>query len=199
MNLHSKRRRHCWAADCPLSQRPTQARQRLRDRPITLHQRPFAQHVYGCCERYSISGWIRRRTLRTVVHKSISNLPLTVTSANQSIIPPAPRSGMINSVGIYNCSFAPVGSTCTQKTRPLELVFPPSTKVRLRFINAGTHAQFRVSVDEHTLKVIGALYLFVTTLPLLTGHPEADDTPVRGPAVHRIPIVLPPSGGEDRV
>ena len=54
-------------------------------------------------------------------------------------------------------------------------------------------------MDEHTLKVIGALSLFASTLPLLTGHPEADDTPVRGPAVHRIPIVLPPSSGAEKI
>ncbi|KAK4701643.1 hypothetical protein P7C70_g4588, partial [Phenoliferia sp. Uapishka_3] len=88
-----------------------------------------------------------------------------------TIVAPSPKSGLINSVGIFDCSFAPTGSTCEQKIKPLELVYPSNTKIRLRLINAGTHALFRVSADEHVLEVI-----------------EADDTPVFGPEVHRVPI-----------
>ncbi|KAK4702095.1 hypothetical protein P7C70_g4127, partial [Phenoliferia sp. Uapishka_3] len=116
--------------------------------------------------------------------------PDGLTDHLQTIVAPSPKSGLINSVGIFDCSFAPAGSTCEQKTKPLELIYPSNTKIRLRLINAGmiytysshengtidhhasgTHALFRVSADEHTLKVI-----------------EADDTPVHGPEVHRVPI-----------
>ncbi|KAL8287681.1 hypothetical protein RQP46_003539 [Phenoliferia psychrophenolica] len=56
---------------------------------------------------------------------------------------------------------------------PIEFVFPPNKKIRLRLVNAGTHAMFRVSVDKHMINVI-----------------EADDTPVFGPSVHRVPIFV---------
>jgi FtsP/CotA-like multicopper oxidase with cupredoxin domain len=50
-------------------------------------------------------------------------------------------------------------------------VFPPDSKVRLRFINAGAHTLTWFSVDDHVLSVI-----------------EADDTAVGGTPVHRIPV-----------
>ncbi|KAM0747811.1 Cupredoxin [Meredithblackwellia eburnea MCA 4105] len=95
---------------------------------------------------------------------------LTTAGFDGTFIAPSPKSGLINGAGVFNCSLAPEGSTCNTKA-PIELVFPPNKKIRLRFVNAGSHAQFKVSVDNHTLEVI-----------------EADDTPVYGPTVHRIPI-----------
>ncbi|KAL8279938.1 hypothetical protein RQP46_007788 [Phenoliferia psychrophenolica] len=97
---------------------------------------------------------------------------LTAAGYHGSVIAPSPQSGLINGVGVYNCTGAPAGSTCTERT-PVELTFPPNKRIRLRLVNAGTHAFFRVSVDGHSLEVI-----------------EADDTPVHGPTVHRVPIFV---------
>ncbi|KAM0756473.1 hypothetical protein T439DRAFT_376655 [Meredithblackwellia eburnea MCA 4105] len=95
---------------------------------------------------------------------------LSAAGYNGNLAAPSPSSGLINGHGVYDCSFASSDEACVAN-QPLELVFPPDTKVRLRFINGGTHASFKVSADNHTLEVI-----------------EADDTPVNGPSVHRIPI-----------
>lgn len=96
---------------------------------------------------------------------------LSLTAPLQTIIAPSPKSGLINGEGVFNCTLAPLLSKCQQKS-PLEFIFPPGKRIRLRLVNAGTHAMFRVSVDNHMLAVI-----------------EADDTPVNGPSVHRVPIV----------
>ncbi|KAM0750907.1 hypothetical protein T439DRAFT_314292 [Meredithblackwellia eburnea MCA 4105] len=95
---------------------------------------------------------------------------LSLAGFDGTPIAPSPKSGLINGEGVYNCTFAPAGSSCVQKSVP-EYVFPPGKKIRLRLINGGSHAMFRVSVDNHMLEVI-----------------EADDTPVSGPLVHRVPI-----------
>ncbi|GJN91276.1 hypothetical protein Rhopal_004295-T1 [Rhodotorula paludigena] len=90
-----------------------------------------------------------------------------------TFIAPSPNSVLINGHGIYNCSFENVTSACDQKNvaNLPELRFAPDQRVRLRFIHMGAHPVFLVSVDKHELEVI-----------------EADDTPVFGPSIHRIPI-----------
>ncbi|KAL8283587.1 hypothetical protein RQP46_005382 [Phenoliferia psychrophenolica] len=109
--------------------------------------------------------------IRDHFHSMSTDIVDGLLSAAGTIIAPSPKSGLINSVGIFNCTAAPSDSTCTQRTEPLELVFAPQTRIRLRLINAGTHAQFKFSADEHVLKVI-----------------EADDTAVNALEVHRIPF-----------
>ncbi|GAA5865276.1 hypothetical protein JCM1840_003973 [Sporobolomyces johnsonii] len=83
---------------------------------------------------------------------------------------PSPQTGLINGRGQWDCSFATTLDTCNELA-PLEFTFPPDQRIRLRFMHVGSHPVFFLSVDEHELTVI-----------------EADDTPVEGQPVHRIPI-----------
>ncbi|KAL8286672.1 hypothetical protein RQP46_004200 [Phenoliferia psychrophenolica] len=70
-----------------------------------------------------------------------------------SIAAPAPNSGLINGVGVYNCSLASATDTCTTNS-PLEIELPPNSKVRLRFISVSAHAMFRVSATGQRYSVI---------------------------------------------
>ncbi|TNY20345.1 Cupredoxin [Rhodotorula diobovata] len=101
------------------------------------------------------------------------NSLLSPQGLNGTFLAPSPNSQLLNGVGLYNCSLAPPGSECNQRSQldlP-ELVFPPDQRVRLRFIHAGAHPVILTSVDEHSLKVI-----------------EADDTGVFGPSFHRVAL-----------
>ncbi|BGP17124.1 hypothetical protein JCM10213v2_005136 [Rhodosporidiobolus nylandii] len=86
-------------------------------------------------------------------------------------VAPSPQSGLLNGYGTYNCSNAAADEPCFQNTQLQELVFPPDSLIRLRFIHAGAHPVTFFSVDEHELAVI-----------------EADDTPTHPLNVHRIPV-----------
>ncbi|EGG10979.1 multi-copper oxidase laccase-like protein [Melampsora larici-populina 98AG31] len=81
-------------------------------------------------------------------------------------------SSLINGIGYFDCTNADPGSTCTTPTKYLTFDLHAGRKTRLRLIEGGSHALFRVSVDQHTLNVT-----------------EADATGVAGPtAVHRVPF-----------
>ncbi|WAQ90114.1 hypothetical protein PtA15_12A99 [Puccinia triticina] len=83
---------------------------------------------------------------------------------------PSANSALINGVGIFNCSFATRGSRCRTPTKPLEITLPPNQKTRFRLIQAGSHAMFWFSADQHLLTVV-----------------EADSTRVTGPNnLHRL-------------
>ncbi|KAG0151279.1 hypothetical protein CROQUDRAFT_651510 [Cronartium quercuum f. sp. fusiforme G11] len=83
---------------------------------------------------------------------------------------PSANSALINGIGIFNCSFAGPGSKCVTRKKPLEFSVGAGEKTRLRLIQAGSHAMFWVSADNHFLNVT-----------------EADSTGVRGPAgLHRL-------------
>ncbi|PLW47165.1 hypothetical protein PCASD_02319 [Puccinia coronata f. sp. avenae] len=83
---------------------------------------------------------------------------------------PSANSALINGVGIFNCSFATPGSRCRTPTRPLEITLPPNQRTRFRLIQAGSHAMFWFSADQHLLTVV-----------------EADSTGVTGPTnLHRL-------------
>jgi len=69
---------------------------------------------------------------------------------------PSANSALINGIGIFNCSFAPPGSRCRTPTKPLEITLPPNQKTRLRLIQAGSHAMFWFSADQHLLTVVEA-------------------------------------------
>ncbi|EGG00260.1 multi-copper oxidase laccase-like protein [Melampsora larici-populina 98AG31] len=85
---------------------------------------------------------------------------------------PSPNSALINGIGYFDCTNADNGSTCTTPTDYLTFDLNAGQKTRLRLIEGGSHALFRVSVDEHTLNVT-----------------EADATGVAGPtAIHRVPF-----------
>ncbi|KAI9623707.1 hypothetical protein H4Q26_014434, partial [Puccinia striiformis f. sp. tritici PST-130] len=80
------------------------------------------------------------------------------------------NSALINGVGIFNCSFATPGSRCQTPPKPLEITLPPDQKTRFRLIQAGSHAMFWFSADQHLLSVV-----------------EADSTGVTGPTnLHRL-------------
>ncbi|KAA1115351.1 sphingosine N-acyltransferase lac1 [Puccinia graminis f. sp. tritici] len=83
---------------------------------------------------------------------------------------PGPNSALINGIGEWNCSQASKAQQCKQINPPPEFTFKAGDKIRFRLINAGVHAMFFYSVDEHTLNVT-----------------EADGTGVYGPpALHRV-------------
>lgn len=62
----------------------------------------------------------------------------------------------MNGIGYYNCSYAEAGSNCTTLDSPLTFDLTAGGKSRLRLIDAGTHAMFRVSADNHPLNVTEA-------------------------------------------
>ncbi|GJN91306.1 hypothetical protein Rhopal_004325-T1 [Rhodotorula paludigena] len=106
----------------------------------------------------------------------IVNQLLSPEGYQNTFIAPSPNSVLLNGQGTYDCSFAAQRDRCDQKELAdlPELRLPADSRIRLRFIHMGAHPVFLVSVDEHELEII-----------------EADDTPVYGPNVHRIPIVRP--------
>ncbi|EGG04955.1 multi-copper oxidase laccase-like protein [Melampsora larici-populina 98AG31] len=83
--------------------------------------------------------------------------------------PPSANSALINGIGQWDCRFALTDDRC-RKNSPPEFHLVAGTKTRFRLIQAGSHAMFFFSADEHTLNVT-----------------EADATPVHGPpAIHRV-------------
>ncbi|KAG0144310.1 hypothetical protein CROQUDRAFT_660182 [Cronartium quercuum f. sp. fusiforme G11] len=81
---------------------------------------------------------------------------------------PSPNSALINGVGEWDCRFATTTQRCRQ-IGPPEFTVVAGSRVRYRLINAGAHAMFFFSADNHTLNVT-----------------EADATPVHGPNIHRV-------------
>jgi len=97
---------------------------------------------------------------------------LSPTGYNNSLAAPSANSALVNGIGYFDCKNAPANATCTTPTNSLSFDIPVRTKTRFRLIQAGSHAMFRFSVDEHTLNVT-----------------EADSTGVVGPtAIHRVPF-----------
>lgn len=83
---------------------------------------------------------------------------------------PAPNSALINGVGEWNCSFATQSQRCLQINSPPVFTFKAGEKIRFRLVNAGVHAMFFYSVDEHKLNLT-----------------EADATGIHGPSdLHRV-------------
>ncbi|WAQ88008.1 hypothetical protein PtA15_9A133 [Puccinia triticina] len=81
---------------------------------------------------------------------------------------PGANSALINGVGEWNCSLATTTQQCKQVTSPPEFTITAGQRIRFRLINAGVHAMFFYSVDEHMLNIT-----------------EADSTPVYGPSDFR--------------
>ncbi|MBW0501278.1 hypothetical protein O181_040993 [Austropuccinia psidii MF-1] len=102
----------------------------------------------------------------------IANALLSDTGYHGSPAAPSPSSALINGIGFFNCSFAPAGSQCDTPTKFLQLNVGPNQKTRIRIVQAGSHAMFRFSADEHVLDVV-----------------EADTCGVQGPpGIHRVPL-----------
>ncbi|KAG0151257.1 hypothetical protein CROQUDRAFT_37096 [Cronartium quercuum f. sp. fusiforme G11] len=106
-------------------------------------------------------------------YHDISSVIVTQLNSNQGYrnhsTAPSPNSAIINGVGTWDCRFATTTQRC-RKTFPPQFSLVAGSKTRFRLINAGSHAMFYVSADNHTLNVT-----------------EADATPVYGPTgVHRI-------------
>lgn len=79
---------------------------------------------------------------------------------------------LLNGVGFFNCEKYAKGQPCRTNSNRLEIQVPPNERSRLRLIQAGAHALFKVSVDGHPLEVI-----------------EADATPVQSSVLfHRVPL-----------
>lgn len=73
---------------------------------------------------------------------------------------PVPDYGLINGLGFSNCALAPNGTSCisddlTRKTA-YNFTVPARKRVRMRFINAGSLASFRISIDGHSMTLIEA-------------------------------------------
>lgn len=67
----------------------------------------------------------------------VSAWPAALTPS-KSLAAPSPKAGIINGIGVYNCSYAPKESICTENSPP-EITLPASSRVRLRLINAASH------------------------------------------------------------
>ncbi|CAG8524950.1 6917_t:CDS:2 [Ambispora gerdemannii] len=67
---------------------------------------------------------------------------------------PAPDSGLINGRHSYNCTLAPVGTTCISNHSLSRFVFQQGKKYRIRIINMSADDHFNFSIDEHLLDVI---------------------------------------------
>ncbi|KAK7444341.1 hypothetical protein VKT23_015353 [Stygiomarasmius scandens] len=105
---------------------------------------------------------------------TIVNDLLSVDGYDGTPAAPSPQSGLVNGQGRYDCSLLDSDDTtsCTTPTSYPVFNLVPDAKTRFRLINAGSHAQFYFSVDEHTVTVV-----------------EADGTPVSGSGdLHRIPF-----------
>lgn len=66
---------------------------------------------------------------------------------------PSPQSGLINGLGVYNCSSTKM--KCKQLKYPTMHV-DAHRRYRLRIINSGSHAMNHISVDHHNLTIIAA-------------------------------------------
>ncbi|KDE07510.1 hypothetical protein MVLG_02184 [Microbotryum lychnidis-dioicae p1A1 Lamole] len=87
---------------------------------------------------------------------------------------PTPKSGLIQGRGDFDCKNRTnilKGHSCKKQSIYSEIAVPAGSLTRLRFINAGMHAFWRISVDEHEMKLI-----------------EVDDTPIDAVGMPRIPI-----------
>ncbi|THU94130.1 hypothetical protein K435DRAFT_669017 [Dendrothele bispora CBS 962.96] len=105
---------------------------------------------------------------------TIVNDLLSVDGYDGTSAAPSPQSGLVNGQGRYNCSLldSDDDTSCTTPTSYPVFNVESNAKTRFRLINAGSHAQFYFSVDEHTVTVV-----------------EADGTPVSGSGdLHRIPF-----------
>ncbi|SCV71129.1 BQ2448_2717 [Microbotryum intermedium] len=95
-------------------------------------------------------------------------------STAQSSSAPTPKSGLLLGRGDFDCSNRTntlKGHSCTKQSVYGEIVVPAGSRTRLRVINAGSHAFFRMSVDEHVMELI-----------------EVDATPIDSVRMARIPI-----------
>ncbi|KAK7458870.1 hypothetical protein VKT23_009880 [Stygiomarasmius scandens] len=105
---------------------------------------------------------------------SIVNELLSTDGYEGTAAAPSPQSGLVNGMGVFNCSLLEDDNDSNCTTPSSYPVFNVETgkKTRFRLINAGSHAMFYFSVDNHTVQVI-----------------EADGTPVSGSGdLHRIPF-----------
>lgn len=78
---------------------------------------------------------------------------------------PGPNSALINGVGEWNCSQATESQQCRQTPSPPQFNFKAGERIRFRLVNAGVHAMFFYSIDNHKLNVT-----------------EADGTAIYGPS-----------------
>ncbi|MBW0478935.1 hypothetical protein O181_018650 [Austropuccinia psidii MF-1] len=102
----------------------------------------------------------------------ITNKMLSPEGYNGSTAAPSPNSALLNGIGFFDCEKYANGSSCKTNHNPLELFLFPHQRTRIRLIQGGGHAMFKVSVDNHPLEII-----------------EVDATPIRSPRpVHRINI-----------
>ncbi|CAH7689407.1 multi-copper oxidase laccase-like protein [Phakopsora pachyrhizi] len=102
----------------------------------------------------------------------IANQQTSPVGYNNSVAAPSANSGLINGVGFYDCSFAEPSARCQTPQKFLQLNVGSGDRTRIRIIQAGSHAMYRVSTDERTMDVI-----------------EADSVGVKGPpGIHRLPI-----------
>ncbi|POW03035.1 hypothetical protein PSTT_11370 [Puccinia striiformis] len=81
---------------------------------------------------------------------------------------PGANCALINGVGQWNCSLATTTQQCNQVTSPPGFTVTAGQRIRFRLINAGVHAMFFFSVDEHMLNIT-----------------EADSTGIYGPSDFR--------------
>ncbi|KAI9623761.1 hypothetical protein H4Q26_014491 [Puccinia striiformis f. sp. tritici PST-130] len=103
---------------------------------------------------------------------TITRKLLSTEGYNGTLAAPSPNTALLNGIGFFNCEKYADGKTCQTNYSPLEIQVPPKQRSRIRLIQAGSHALFKVSVDGHALEVI-----------------EADATPVRSSKLfHRVSL-----------
>ncbi|KAJ3332550.1 hypothetical protein HDU76_013861 [Blyttiomyces sp. JEL0837] len=95
-------------------------------------------------------------TLSDFHHNNSDYLIEYFTSPDQGNIEPIPESGLINSVGRYNCSFAPKDSKCKPNNPLYVFNVVKGRRYRLRLINTSAMSMFTFSIDNHDMTVIEA-------------------------------------------
>ncbi|PLW46972.1 hypothetical protein PCANC_06515 [Puccinia coronata f. sp. avenae] len=103
---------------------------------------------------------------------TITRKLLSTEGYNGTLAAPSPNTALLNGVGFFNCEKYANGQPCQTNYNRLRIQVPPKQRSRIRLIQAGSHALFKVSVDGHPLEVI-----------------EADATPVRSSELfHRVSL-----------
>ncbi|UZJ55563.1 hypothetical protein CBS101457_004883 [Exobasidium rhododendri] len=132
--------------------------------PMIIHSTrdPYVRGVDFASEQIIfLQDWYHDRS------ETIAAALLTSDGYNGQQASPSPQSGLINGVGVYDCTLTK--TACTTSTPPSITV--NAEKVRFRVIGGTSNVQEYVSVDLHLLNVTGA-----------------DGTAVLGPSLERVPI-----------
>ncbi|KAJ3332656.1 hypothetical protein HDU93_009004 [Gonapodya sp. JEL0774] len=100
-------------------------------------------------------------TLADHYHNTSEYLLNYYFTPNEGAFEPVPESGLINGVGVYDCSKAPPRSGCTRSS-PYVFNFVKGVTYRLRLINEAAMSPFTFSIDGHNFTIIESDGVYTT-------------------------------------